>query len=144
MGETPVGTTQGRLSGKTVDARRANFNYTNYKYSQVSEGLMASANGAATSTIGIGTIWSVIKNWAPIYPVYLRDGNGNIMIDKWGQPTFDFGDKYGLHRGAIGSNPTNAIFSNKYRQSTSNGNSLQANGYAEFQILPELTLTVKR
>lgn len=120
----------------------ANFNYTNYKYSQVSEGLMASANGAATSTIGIGTIWSVIKNWAPIYPVYLRDGNGNIMIDKWGQHTFDFGDKYGLHRGAIGSNPTNAIFSNKYRQSTSNGNSLQANGYAEFQILPELTLTV--
>ena len=109
-----------------------NANYTNYKYSQVSEGGLASANGSATNTIGIGSIWSVIKNQAPIYPVYIRDGNGNIMIDQWGQPTYDFGDKYGLHRGGIGSSPSNAIFSNKYRESTSNGNSLQASGYAEF------------
>lgn len=119
-----------------------NANYTNYKYSQVSEGGLASANGSATNTIGIGSIWSVIKNQAPIYPVYIRDGNGNIMIDQWGQPTYDFGDKYGLHRGGIGSSPSNAIFSNKYRESTSNGNSLQASGYAEFRILPELTFTV--
>ena len=49
----------------------ANFNYTKYNYSQTSEG-----------TIGTGTIWSTIKSQAPIYPVYLRDANKNIMIDQ--------------------------------------------------------------
>ena len=52
----------------------ANFNYTKYNYSQTSEG-----------TIGTGTIWSTIKSQAPIYPVYLRDANKNIMIDQWGE-----------------------------------------------------------
>ena len=49
----------------------ANFNYSKYNYSQTSEG-----------TIGTGTIWSTIKTQAPIYPVYFRDENKNIMIDQ--------------------------------------------------------------
>ena len=29
---------------------------------------------------------------APIYPVYMRDGNGNIMIDEYGFKMYDTGD----------------------------------------------------
>lgn len=56
-----------------------NFNYTRYEYSQTSEG-----------TIGTGTIWSIIKCQAPIYPVYIRDANGNIMTDNTGRQVYDF------------------------------------------------------
>lgn len=41
-------------------------------------------------TIGTGTIWSIIKCQAPIYPVYIRDANGNIMTDNTGRQVYDF------------------------------------------------------
>ncbi len=107
----------------------ANFTYTNYKYSQTSEG-----------TIGSGTIWAAIKSQAPIYPVYFRDGNGNIMIDQWGEKRFDFAQAYDLSRaGGVGGN---AIFSNKYRDSGYDGHSFIANGYADFTIMDGLVFTI--
>lgn len=107
----------------------ANFNYTKYSYSQTSEG-----------TIGTGTIWSVIKTMAPIYPVYYRDANKNIMIDQWGEKMYDFARNYGLSRaGGLGGN---AIFSNKYVESGYDGNSLTATGYADILLTDGLTLTI--
>lgn len=107
----------------------ANFNYTKYSYSQTSEG-----------TIGTGTIWSVIKTMAPIYPVYYRDANKNIMVDQWGEKMYDFARNYGLSRaGGLGGN---AIFSNKYVESGYDGNSLTATGYADILLTDGLTLTI--
>lgn len=106
-----------------------NFNYTKYNYSQTSEG-----------TIGTGTIWSTIKTLAPIYPVYYREANGNIMIDKWGEKMYDFGRNYDLSRaGGVGGN---AIFSNKYQIDETNGNSYTASGFADFLLSDNLTFTI--
>lgn len=106
-----------------------NFNYTRYNYNQISEG-----------TIGTGTIWSTIKTLAPIYPVYYRDSDKNIMIDKWGEKMYDFSRSYGLSRaGGVGGN---AIFSNKYRHDETKGSSYIASGFADFLITDELTFTV--
>lgn len=108
-----------------------NFNYTKYEYAQTSEG-----------TIGTGTIWSVIKTQAPIYPVYIRDANGNIMTDSYGRQVYDFANSQlgDLTRaGGIGGN---AIFSNKYRVSKTTGNSFIASGYADIKLFPDLTLTI--
>ncbi|MDR2913390.1 MAG: TonB-dependent receptor [Tannerella sp.] len=107
----------------------ANFNYSNYNYGQTSEG-----------TIGTGTIWSTIKSQAPIYPVYLRDANKNIMIDQWGEEMYDFAQSYDLSRaGGVGGN---AVFSNKYRFLERTGNSITAGGYADIQLTKDLTFTM--
>lgn len=107
----------------------ANFNYTKYDYSQTSEG-----------TIGTGTIWSTIKTQAPIYPVYYRDADKNILIDQWGEKMYDFARNYDLSRaGGIGGN---CIFSNKYRSEETKGNSYIVSGYADVNLTKDLTLTV--
>lgn len=119
-----------------------NFGFTDYKYAQTSEGIVGDAKGT-DHAIGIGTLWSAIKNWAPIYPVYLRDANRQIMTDQWDQPMFDFANgKQGLHRGSSSAIGGNAIFNNKYRDDRNEGHSYNVSGYAEFTILPELTFTV--
>lgn len=106
-----------------------NANYSKYNYMQTEEG-----------TIGTGTIWSTIKSIAPIYPVYYRDANKNIMIDKWGEQMYDFADNYDLSRaGGIGGN---SIFSNKYRSAKTTGNSFTMSGYADFDLTKDLKLTV--
>lgn len=107
----------------------ANFNYSKYNYSQTSEG-----------TIGTGTIWSTIKTQAPIYPVYYRDENRNIMIDQWGEKMYDFARAYNLSRaGGVGGN---CIFTNKYRSDETNGNSFIASGYADVNLTKDLTFTI--
>ncbi len=107
----------------------ANFNYSKYNYQQTYE-----------EVIGTGTIWSVIKTMAPIYPVYLRDANKNIMIDRWGEEMFDFAQSYDLSRaGGVGGN---AIFNNKYRFQERTGHSIIAGGYADIGLMEGLTFTV--
>ena len=109
----------------------ANFNFTNYTNSRTSEG-----------TIGTGTIWSVIKTQAPIYPVYIRDANGRIMTDEYGRQVYDLasGQLGTLSRaGGIGGN---AIFSNKYSTDVTKGNSVIASGYADIKIIDGLILTI--
>lgn len=107
----------------------ANFNYTKYQYHNTPEG-----------TLNAGFIWQTIKTQAPVYPVYLRDGNGNIMIDKWGKQMFDFAQSYGLNR--AGGTGGNSIFGNKYETSGTDGNSITASGYADIKLFDGLTLTV--
>ena len=107
----------------------ANVSYSHYKYAQTSEG-----------TIGTGTIWSTIKTMAPIYPVYYRGADKQIMIDQWGEPMYDFARLYNLSRaGGVGGN---CIFSNKYTSQRYNVTDFTANGTADFIITPDLTLTL--
>lgn len=106
-----------------------NFSYTKYDLSQTSEG-----------TIGTGTIWSIIKTQAPIYPVYMRDADKNIMIDEWGEVMYDLANNYGVNR--AGGSGGNAIFSNKYRTDETTGNSYTASGFADITLAKGLVLTV--
>ena len=115
-----------------------NISYTNYRNNQVSEGGI----GANDHAIGIGSIWSIIHNQAPIYPVYLRGADKQIMIDQWDQPMYDFGNRYNLHRGGFSSSPANAIFTNKYREEQTRGNSTTASIYADIKPVDWLTFTI--
>ncbi len=59
-----------------------------------------------------GNIFYVSNNMAPIYPLYLRDGKGNIMIDDNGYTMYDYGDATvnGETRAFMNqSNPASAI-----------------------------------
>ena len=79
---------------------------------------------------------------APIYPVYMRDGNGNIMIDEYGFKMYDTGD--GRNGGALRtnggkSNDLQDIQLNKY---INEGNAFMANGFADFSLYKGLKLTL--
>lgn len=131
------GSEENRLTGRVKLSYQANkwlrvgtnFNMTRYKYSQTSEGV-----------IGTGTIWSIIKTQAPIYPVYYRDANRNIETDQWGEKMYDFARLYNLNRG--GGVGGNCIFDNKYANNKSVVNDYMTNGFAEFLISRDLTLTL--
>ena len=116
----------------------ANMSYTRF------DGNSLGNNGTSTST---GNIWAFTSQIAPIYPIWVRDGQGNIKVDAFGNKIMDYGtgptsryDDPGLTRPFIGNaNPVQDV-----RLNTRNyeGNAFTANGFADFTILPGLVFTV--
>ena len=108
----------------------ANMSYTNHDYNRVGDGTRGSS----------GSIWSMVTGIGPIYPVYIRDGNKNIMIDEWGEKMYDFGNVAGLSRPAFsGFNP---IFSNKFDINNTSKNAYTTNGFVDFTLLDGLKVTI--
>ncbi|MDR1381695.1 MAG: TonB-dependent receptor [Tannerella sp.] len=62
-----------------------NINYANIDMNNPGE----QTNDDATSSVNLFYLTSSI---APIYPLYLRDANGKIMIDRNGHTMYDYGD----------------------------------------------------
>jgi len=63
-----------------------------------------------------GNLFYVSNNISPIYPLYIRDGEGKVMIDKNGYTMYDYGDATvnGQVRAFMNqSNPASAIELNK-------------------------------
>ena len=83
---------------------------TNMSYSHADQRYPAESEYGDPSS---GNIFYVSDNIAPIYPLYVRDANGNIMHDANGYTIYDFGDgktNGGLSRSFMGqSNPASAI-----------------------------------
>ena len=57
--------------------------YTYFNANSLSE------DGSSASS---GNVFAISTRIAPIYPMYIRDGEGNIMIDKNGYKMYDYGD----------------------------------------------------
>ena len=125
----------------------ANMSYTNFSWFGAS-----SSNEGDGST---GDVFAAVADMAPIYPVYIRDGEGNIMYEdnkaghgyygkeydeKW--PIYDTGDgrTWGLTRfsGSM-SNPLQNIWLD---EANSEGNAFSVNGYADFILYEGLKLTI--
>ena len=112
----------------------ANMSYTRFDW-----------DGASSSNEGDGTTadpYSAVADVAPIYPVYIRDGEGNIMKDQYGWDMYDSGDGsvWGLTRfSGSQANPLQLIGLDK---SNSEGNAFSVNGFADFIFMPGLKLTI--
>ena len=108
-----------------------NFNYAHYKANSLAD------DGGST----VGNVF-MVKNMAPIYPLYIRDAAGNILQDsKTGLAMYDWGDGTvtGLTRPTMtGSNP---IFANYFDKNQNEGNSLDAIGTAEIRFLEDFKFT---
>lgn len=108
-----------------------NFNYAHYKANSLS------GDGESTT----GNVF-MVKDMAPIYPLYVRDAAGNILQDsKTGLAMYDWGDGTvtGLTRPVMtGSNP---IFANNFDKHENEGNSLDATGTAEIRFLEDFKFT---
>ncbi len=89
-----------------------------------------------------GNVFQTAIRMAPIYPIYIRDGNGNIMKDQWGFDLYDNGS--GRNGGAVRtnggqSNQLQDIQLNKY---INEGNAFSINGQADFDLYEGLKFTV--
>ncbi len=110
----------------------ANMSYTHY------ESKYNGDDGNSSS----GNIFTVNNVLAPIYPLYVRDGQGNIMKDSNGNTIYDYGDGMGL---GLPSRPTfsqaNPLSQNILDVSKYNGNAVTASGYAEIRFLRDFKFT---
>ena len=109
-----------------------NMNYAHYtsNYSAAGEGTSSdSGNMFAFTRI------------APIYPLFLRDANRNIMFnDDANIPAYDYGDDkegLGLERPYLGK--SNALSDNLVNMDYNEGNTLNAVGTAEIRFLKDFT-----
>ena len=111
----------------------ANMSYTHYE---------SKFNGDDGSSSSSGNIFAVNNVLAPIYPLYVRDAQGNIMKDSNGNTMYDYGD--GMNLG-LPSRPVfsqaNPLSQNILDVSKYTGNAMTASGYAEIRFLRDFKFT---
>ena len=103
------------------------------------DGNSLSNNGSSSST---GNIWACTSQIAPIYPLYIRDGKGNVMVDDNGITMLDYGNgtNAGLSRPFLSD--ANPIQDVKLNTRNYNGNAASANGFVDIDFFPGLKLTI--
>ena len=101
-----------------------NLSYTNYASD------MISYNGS-TST---GNIWAFTANIAPIYPLYIRDADGNVKTDSNGILMMDLGDgeNGGMYRPYMTN--YNAVLTNLLDVNREEGNAFTGSGSADLSL----------
>ena len=118
-----------------------NMSYTHFVWNNGNQ-TNDDGDGQGEGNADGGNAFATAIRMAPIYPVYMRDGNGNIMIDEYGFKMCDTGD--GRNGGALRtnggkSNDLQDIQLNKY---INEGNAFMANGFADFSLYKGLKLTL--
>lgn len=112
----------------------ANMSYTHYSADNVND------DGTSNSS---GNVFAFASQVAPIYNLYLRDAQGNKMVDKNGFTMYDYGGKNGSWMGI--DRPlqpgSNAIQDQILNKQGSEGNAATANGFAEVRIAKDFKIT---
>lgn len=111
----------------------ANMSYTRFDQNYLRE------NGNSTST---SNVWAFASQMAPIYPAYIRNGDGSIKLDDNGYKMMDFGtgENGGQTRQFIFN--ANPIITNILNTNNEEGNAASANAFADITFFPGLVLTV--
>lgn len=109
-----------------------NASYSNYQSQGVFE-------ESATSSTSVSNMFAIVNRIAPIYPLYVRDGQGNIMKDQYGFTKYDWGRDYpGLKRPVMDG--SNAVASNLLDiESMTDGNAFSGRAFAEITFLKDFT-----
>ncbi len=109
----------------------------NFAYAHGTTNQMTS-EGSSTSTMNI---FAFTNGVAPIYPLYLRDGNKQPMYDNNGLLMYDYGNgmNAGLQRPAYAD--SNAISAAILNTNKADFNTLYASGFAEIRFLRDFKFT---
>ena len=111
----------------------------NMSYAHFSSSNGNSNEGSNSST---ANIFAFSSQMPPIYPVYIRDGSGRIMVDDNGYQMYDYGDKgnAGLTRPLLpGANGLQTSWLNKKK---AEGNAFSGSGFVDISLYKGLKLTV--
>ena len=97
-----------------------------------------SNNGTSSST---GNIWAFVTQMAPIYPAYVRNADGSIMVDNNGIGMMDYGSgiNAGMQRPFIAD--ANPILDNKLNTRNSEGNAINGNAFVDITPIEGLKVT---
>ncbi len=113
----------------------ASASYVHYKNNAMSnDGVSNSTANPLAAAIAVG----------PIYPMYVRDAEGNIMKNDNGMTVYDFGtasEAPGLTRPLGASGGMNGMSNVLYNTNRTNGNTLNANGFLEIRFLKDFKFT---
>ena len=110
-----------------------NMGYTNFNWNN--------GNSDEGSAGSVGNIFGFATMVAPIYPVFLRNADGSIKYDQYGNKRYDFGDgsNAGLSRPVSGN--ANALQTVTLDTNNSEGNAINGTGYFEIKFLKDFTFT---
>lgn len=115
----------------------------NMAYSKF-DGNSLSNNGSDSST---ANVWAYTSQIAPVYPLWVRDANGQIYKDKNGIEVMDHGNGTLSLGGIPGTSrpfitDANPLLANKLNTNYHEGNALSAQGFIDINILKDLKLTI--
>ena len=107
----------------------ANLNYTHTNQHDVGDGSQS--------------LFDISTRFAPIYPVYLRDGDGNIMRDEHGK-MYDYGsgENAGLHRPSNLEPARNVLQTNSLNANNTFADVMTLNGFVDITPIDGLKLTL--
>lgn len=110
-----------------------NAAYTHTKYENGNSG-----EGSAVST---GNIFAAATGVAPIYPMYMRDAEGNIMVDDLGITRYDYGAGLngGMRRPVFAG--SNALSDANLGVGKSTANQFTGTGFFEIRLPYDFTFT---
>ncbi|WP_277045757.1 SusC/RagA family TonB-linked outer membrane protein [Prevotella multiformis] len=120
---------------------RSKADYEAFKWLKVGTNMnFARAKYHVIPSDGNGLFYQ-LNNVAPIYPAFIRDGEGNIMTDENGQ-LYDYGngDIIGLRRPILPN--INPLQENELNTNSSKNNMYSFYGYADFMPIDGLKMTV--
>ena len=110
------------------NAAYTKFNYTN-----------ANSDEGESST---GNVFANATAVAPIYPLYVRDANKQIMYDSYGHKMYDYGNgmNAGLTRPTF--NGSNALAALKLDRAYSEGNAVNGTAFADITFLKDFKFSL--
>ena len=103
----------------------ANISYTNLRSHSV---------GGEGDFGNESSVFGVVNNIAPIYPAYLRDEKGNILVDHMGFTRYDYGQKKYLPINRPFLSMSNPISDNKLNYGGDQIHTLNVNGGVELKL----------
>ena len=110
-----------------------NMSYAKFDHNSLSN------NGSSTSS---GNIWAFTSQMAPIYPIYIRNADGSILVDGNGFEVMDYGNGKNAGRARPFISDANPIMDSKLNTVNSEGNAASSTGFANITFIPGLTLTI--
>lgn len=108
----------------------ANATYSRFHYNQIDDG------GASNSS---GNVFAYTTTIGPIYPLYIRDGDGNILYTEEGIMRYDYGQNAGMER-SIFTN-SNALSESRLNTQASEGNAFNGTAYFDISFLRDFKFT---
>lgn len=108
----------------------ANINYSRFNYDQIDDG------GASNSS---GNVFAYTTTVGPIYPLYIRDGNGNIRYTEDGIMMYDYGRNAGMERSIF--TDSNALSDSRLDTSNAEGNAFNGTTYFDITFLKDFKFT---
>lgn len=109
-----------------------NANYSHFRYNSITD------SGSSASS---GNVFAYSSTMGPIYPLYIRDGQGNILTDANGNLRYDYGngDNVGMQRSLFPNG--NALSDSRLNKSESEGNAFNGTGYFDIKFLKDFKFT---